>query len=46
MDIFKLTMLRADSHADSLHYCHPGPLNTWNIILFNVIYLIAHYHSI
>ncbi len=46
MDIYKLTMLRADSHADSLHYCHPGPINTWSRILYNIIYLISNYHQL
>lgn len=38
-DIYNSTVLRADSHADPLHYCIPGPLDHWVRTFFNVLYL-------
>ena len=29
--------LRPDSHSDSLHYCMPGALNHFSIVLYNML---------
>jgi hypothetical protein len=39
LDVFTPTVLRADSHLDMLHYCVPGPLDTWVELLSNVLEL-------
>ena len=40
MDVYPSTALRADSHADPLHYCNPGPIDNWVRFLFNTIALL------
>lgn len=44
LDIFPSTILCADSHPisdnDCLHYCHPGPVDNWIIMLYNLLYLL------
>ena len=42
LDVFTPTVLRADMHAsagDCLHYCLPGPIDTWVTILSNALTL-------
>ncbi len=40
LDVVTATARRADSHADGLHYCLPGPPDTWVTLLFNALVLI------
>jgi hypothetical protein len=41
LDVFESIKLRADGHHheiyDCLHYCVPGPLDSWIIFLFNIV---------
>ena len=41
LDVATMTELRADGHLlrwnDCLHYCLPGPLDTWNKALYNML---------
>ena len=40
LDVFPSIKLRADQHPsdlDCLHYCLPGPLDSWIIFLYNLI---------
>ena len=33
-----MTSLRGDGHmmsGDCMHYCQPGPIDTWNFLLMN-----------
>jgi hypothetical protein len=39
LDLATPMALRADSHVDGLHYCLPGPLDTWAILLLNALYI-------
>jgi hypothetical protein len=39
LDLAAPMALRADSHVDGLHYCLPGPLDTWAIMLLNALYI-------
>lgn len=36
-DIAYPMSLREDGHKDPLHYCFPGPMDTWSYMLYNVI---------
>lgn len=35
MDIYHMTSLRTDLHPDGLHYCIPGPIDEWVVMLYN-----------
>ncbi|CAN0410371.1 unnamed protein product [Ectocarpus sp. 12 AP-2014] len=40
LDAYSPTILRADFHAseeDGLHYCLPGPLDHWVVLLYNIL---------
>ena len=37
MNIHNMTSLRIDGHSDYVHYCLPGPIDTWNIMLYNIL---------
>lgn len=46
MDVDTMTALRADGHKgfwpelnlmDCLHYCHPGPIDSWVELLYNIL---------
>ncbi|CAB1096144.1 unnamed protein product [Ectocarpus sp. CCAP 1310/34] len=40
LDAYSPTILRADSHAsatDGLHYCLPGPIDHWVVLLYNIL---------
>jgi hypothetical protein len=40
MDVYTPTILRKDAHlnhADCLHYCLPGPIDTWVMYLYNFL---------
>ena len=42
LDVFRPTSLRADAHmggGDCLHYCAPGPVDTWTVLLYNALSL-------
>ncbi len=36
VDVATATSLRADKHADELHYCGYGPQNTWVLMIYNI----------
>lgn len=40
MDISSFTKLRADGHADGLHYCAYGPPIHWLLMLYNIFHLV------
>jgi GDSL/SGNH-like Acyl-Esterase family found in Pmr5 and Cas1p len=41
LDVCASASLRKDSHQKGgLHYCLPGPLDTWAILLYNALYII------
>eukprot|EP01036_Dinobryon_divergens_P022947 gene22947-31252_t len=40
LDFYTPTALRVDSHIDFLHYCIPGPLSLWPILLYNALKII------
>lgn len=40
LDIFAPTSRRSDLHKDFLHYCIPGPIDTWVVQLYNLIDLV------
>jgi hypothetical protein len=40
LDLVPSTALRQDSHINGLHYCLPGPLDTWAILLYNALLII------
>lgn len=46
LDFYTPTALRADSHIDYLHYCIPGPLSLWPILLYNALKIIDDYAMI
>ena len=47
LDVFPSTVLRADAHADPLHYCHPsGTLFNWVRLFYNAIRLVQQYKDI
>jgi hypothetical protein len=37
LDIAHLTSYRSDSHRDGLHYCIPGPIDTWAKMLYYIL---------
>ncbi|CAB1104360.1 unnamed protein product [Ectocarpus sp. CCAP 1310/34] len=40
LDAYSPTILRADSHPsanDGLHYCVPGPIDNWVVLLYNIL---------
>ncbi|CAM9681598.1 unnamed protein product [Ectocarpus sp. 4 AP-2014] len=40
LDAYSPTILRADFHAseeDGLHYCLPGPIDHWVVLLYNIL---------
>ncbi|CAM9583244.1 unnamed protein product [Ectocarpus sp. 12 AP-2014] len=40
LDAYSPTIVRADSHAsakDGLHYCVPGPIDHWVVLLYNIL---------
>ncbi|CAN0404931.1 unnamed protein product [Ectocarpus fasciculatus] len=40
LDAYSPTILRADYHAsekDGLHYCLPGPIDHWVVLLYNIL---------
>ncbi|CAN0128968.1 unnamed protein product [Ectocarpus fasciculatus] len=40
LDAYSPTILRADTHAsatDGLHYCLPGPIDHWVVLLYNIL---------
>jgi hypothetical protein len=43
MDVFTMTALRADSHRDPLHYCIPGPIDSWVLLFYNLLITIDKY---
>jgi hypothetical protein len=45
LDIYRSTMLRPDSHMDGLHYCIPGPVDNWVVLLYNLLFLISQQHD-
>ena len=45
IDVYAMTLLRADMHADQLHYCLPGPINEWVIFLYNSLKLVHTFHE-
>ena len=46
LDFSSPTALRADSHVDYLHYCIPGPLSLWPILLYNALKIIDDFASL
>lgn len=40
LDVAHATALRSDRHLDGLHYCVPGPIDQWTLMLHNVIKLV------
>lgn len=45
LDVYAMTLLRADMHCDGLHYCLPGPINEWVIYLYNSLRLVYSFHA-
>ena len=47
VDVASITRNRPDSHVDQgkdcLHYCLPGPIDTWTQVLFNVFHRILQH---
>lgn len=42
LDFFTSTILRQDSHYDNLHYCMPGPIDTWVMsFLYNALRIMS-----
>lgn len=42
LDFFTSTILRQDSHYDNLHYCMPGPIDTWvRTFLYNALRIMS-----
>lgn len=40
IDVYTPTLSRMDSHVggkDCLHYCSPGPVDHWAILLYNIL---------
>jgi hypothetical protein len=44
-DVYGSTSLRADAHADALHYCLPGPIDNWVRYLYNILLLMLSVKS-
>lgn len=40
LDVATQTNLRRDSHFDNIHYCFPGPIDSWILLIFNALKLI------
>ena len=43
MDILPMSMKRPDQHPggdDCLHYCVPGPIDTWMLLLYSILFEI------
>ena len=47
LDVHRSTVLRADSHReppwDCLHYCIPGPIDSWVELLFSQLAVLSEY---
>ena len=43
LDVYTSTVLRRDSYCvkDGLHYCIPGPIDEWVVLLFNTMKLLT-----
>jgi len=41
LDVYPMMVPRWDQHADPLHYCFPGPVETWLVLLFNALAWVA-----
>ena len=39
LDVYPMSILRADSHRDPLHYCIPGPTSAWSDLLFQTLHM-------
>jgi hypothetical protein len=37
VDVSKSTEMRWDTHSDGMHYCMPGPQDSWLLFLFNAL---------
>lgn len=42
LDVYNMTLRRADSHPDPLHYCIPGVLDNWVHLLLNSLRLLLN----
>lgn len=40
LDVFTMTVLRADNHFDALHICAPGVADVWLEMIYNVLLLL------
>jgi len=42
LDVYPSSVLRHDGHTedDGLHYCMPGPIDNWTILLYNVLSIL------
>jgi len=42
LDVYPSSVLRHDGHtdADGLHYCIPGPIDNWTILLYNALSIL------
>ncbi len=40
IDIKTPTVLRVDSHMDGMHYCIPGPIDTWVKLMYNALQIV------
>eukprot|EP01041_Mallomonas_annulata_P003234 gene3234-6399_t len=49
LDVSTATNLRCDSHGDfaidGLHYCIPGPIDTWAVFLQHALHVIVSEHK-
>jgi hypothetical protein len=43
LDVYTPTILRKDSHLDTLHYCSIGPLSDWLNLIFNALLVVNEF---
>lgn len=47
LDVYPSSVLRHDGHTteDGLHYCIPGPIDNWVVLLYNLLSLLQNSHK-
>lgn len=47
LDVYPSSVLRHDGHTteDGLHYCIPGPIDNWTVLLYNLLDILEQVHD-
>ena len=48
LDVYPSSVLRHDGHTDDdgLHYCIPGPIDNWTVLLYNALSILEQAHTL